>query len=544
MMSSTGVEGGISPLWDQLWEQLSEQLESLPTLLTAHLGLSLAALLCGIAVSVPLGIWVHRHPRWETPVLGVAGVMQTLPGLALLAFMVPALAALGLKSIGVLPALIGLFLYSLLPILRNTVTGLRELDPAMREAALGVGMTPTESLWRVELPLVLPVMVAGIRISAVWTVGTATLSTPVGAPGLGNYIFGGLQTRNYVAVLVGCVASAGLALVFDGLIRLLARGLEQRRRRLLQGAGLGLVVLSVVGLAPFFAGLGGLTGGSSGGSVASSAQQGTQEGAPVVVGAKTFSESYILAHLLAEQVSRKAGASVQVLESLGSTVVFDALASGQVDAYVDYSGTLWSAVLKRGEPRPSRLALVQELGRALAAEYGIHLVASLGFENTYALAMREADAQAGGVRSLDGLGPLAGRLRVGGDYEIFQRPEWKAVTGAYGLRFAEQRSMDPSLMYEAIRAGEVDLISAYSTDGRIQGYKLRVLADPKGAIPPYDAVVLVSRRLWETRPEVVEALKSLEQRVSAEVMRELNQKVDAGGMSPKEAARSFVATLK
>lgn len=504
---------------------MNEQLLKLPYLLSAHLGLSLAALLLGIGISVPLGIVVSRWPRLELPVLGTAGVLQTIPGLALLAFMVPALAALGVQSIGYLPALIGLFLYSLLPILRNTVTGLRELDPALLEAARGVGMTPHESLWRVELPLALPILVAGIRISAVWTVGTATLSTPVGAPSLGNYIFGGLQTRNYEAVLVGCLASAGLALVFDGLIRALSFGLEHRRKGVLRAALAGLALLVGAGMAP--------------------ALQGALQSRPpeIVVGAKTFSESYILAHILAEQVSRKTGIQTRALESLGSTVVFDALASGQVDAYVDYSGTLWSAVLKRGEPRPSREALLTEVAQALETRYGIHLVARLGFENTYALAMRRADATRLGVKQLGELAAHASQLKVGGDYEIFQRPEWQSVISTYGLHFAEQRSMDPSLMYEAAKAGDVDLISAYSTDGRIQSYQLVVLEDPKGAIPPYDAVILVSRKLWETQPQVIEALRGLDQQLSADAMRQLNQAVDQGGKTPTEAAQTFIKTL-
>src|SRR5262245_30579199 len=208
---------------------VKEQLALLPGYLAAHLGLTLVALALGVAVSVPLGVLVTRFRRFEGPVLGTASVIQTIPSLALLAFMVPALAALGARSIGYLPALIGLCVYSILPILRNTVAGLSAVDPALIEAARGVGMSPGEQLRRVELPLAMPVIVAGIRTSAVWTVGTATLSTPVGAPSLGNYIFSGLQTRNSMAVLVGCAASAALALLLDGLVRTVEIGIRQRR---------------------------------------------------------------------------------------------------------------------------------------------------------------------------------------------------------------------------------------------------------------------------------------------------------------------------
>ena len=208
---------------------MSEQLALLPGYLTAHLQLTLLALLAGIAFSIPAGVLVTRRRWLEQPVLGTATIIQTIPSLALLAIMVPALAALGFTSIGFLPAFIGLTLYSVLPILRNTVTGLAGVDPALIEAAQGVGMTPAQCLRRVELPLAMPVILAGIRTSAVLTVGVATLSTPVGAPSLGNYIFSGLQTRNLTAVLVGCIAAAVLALSLDGLVRALGAAIVQRK---------------------------------------------------------------------------------------------------------------------------------------------------------------------------------------------------------------------------------------------------------------------------------------------------------------------------
>lgn len=503
---------------------MSEQLRLLPTYLTAHLALSLAALLLGVLISVPLGIVVTRYRRWEGPILGIASVLQTIPGLALLAIMVPALAALGARSIGYLPAVLGLFLYSLLPILRNTVAGLSSVDPAVLEAARGVGMTDRESLLRVELPLALPVIIAGIRTSAVWTVGTATLSTPVGAPSLGNYIFGGLQTRNYAAVLVGCAASAVLALSVDGTIRVLAQGIEKRSRWRLRCGLLLMTLLGLAALSPLVQALR------------------ERERVSLTIGAKTFTESYILAHVLSQTVQRDTGHASRTLESLGSTVVFDALVAGQIDAYVDYSGTLWSAVLRHGEPRPERRALLTQVGEELAAKHNIALVAALGFENTYALAMRRADASRLGIRRLSELAPHAGRLRIGADYELFQRSEWQAIARRYGLAFADQRSMDPSLMYEAARSGQVDVIGAFSTDGRIAAYDLVVLEDDRGAIPPYDAVILVSSRVARQLPAVVESLRGLAGRINVDTMQRLNRQVDEQRIAPEAAARAFTRT--
>ncbi|MEY4167406.1 MAG: hypothetical protein RIR52_1230 [Acidobacteriota bacterium] len=501
---------------------MKDQLALLPELLAAHLGLSLVALALGIVISVPTGILVTRYRRLEGPIVGAAGVLQTIPSLALLAFMVPALAALGLSSIGYLPALIGLSLYSLLPILRNTVTGLAGVDPAVIEAAQGVGMTAQESLRRVELPLALPVIVAGIRTSAVWTVGTATLSTPVGAPSLGNYIFGGLQTRNYGSVVLGCAASAILALTMDRLVQLLMRGVEQRRRRLTILSLGGFALLSICATVPILR------------TVL------TSEERAIVIGAKTFSENYILAHLLAEQTRRQTGLPTRTLESLGSTVVFDALVNGQIDGYVDYSGTLWSTVLKHGDPRPDREALLARVTTELREKYGILVVGRFGFENTYALAIRRDDARRLSLRRLGDLAPHVPGMRMGGDYEIFQRAEWRSIVSTYNLSFAEQRVMDPSLMYEAIKSRQVDVIAGYSTDGRIAAYDLVALEDDRGALPPYDAVILVSARLQREHPEVVEALRQLAGRIDAPTMQQLNRGVDEEKRTPAAVAKSFL----
>ncbi|HEY8494995.1 MAG TPA: ABC transporter permease, partial [Myxococcota bacterium] len=163
---------------------MNELLRALPTYTAAHLQLSLAALAIALAVSLPLGIWASRRPRAGPALLAVAGALQTIPSLALLAFMVPVLAALGgwsaralgvaVPAIGVVPALLALSLYGTLPILQNVVAGLAGVDPAAREAARAMGMTARQQLWQVELPLALPVMIAGLRTAAVWVVGTAT----------------------------------------------------------------------------------------------------------------------------------------------------------------------------------------------------------------------------------------------------------------------------------------------------------------------------------------------------------------------------------
>lgn len=502
---------------------MREQLALLPEYLSAHLQLTLAALFVGLALSVPLGILVTRVRWLEQPVMGVASVIQTIPSLALLAVMVPVLAFAHLHSIGFLPAFLGLVLYSLLPILRNTVTGISGVDPASIEAARGVGMTPRQQLLRVELPLAMPVIVAGVRTSTVLTVGVATLSTPVGATSLGNYIFSGLQTRNYDAVLVGCVAAASLALALDGLVRLLASGLAQRRRGVVVAALGALALLCVWPITTL---------------VRASARPD-----PIVIGSKTFTEQYVLSKILEEHIERRTGLRSTAAQSLGSSVVFDALSSGEIDAYVDYSGTIWATVMHREATGVDRSKLLDEVGRYLHDEHGILLVGALGFENSYALAMKRTRAQELGTKTLSDLSRVVSRLTIGGDYEFFGRPEWKALETTYGMKPASRRSMDSSLMYQVVATGEVDVISAFSTDGRIKAMDLVVLDDDKGAIPPYDAIVLASARLAARHPDAIEALRGLIGTIGGDAMREMNMAVDRDHESPETVARRFLAGL-
>ena len=263
--------------------------------------------------------------------------------------------------------------------------------------------------------------------------------------------------------------------------------------------------------------------------------------APIRIGAKPFTEQYVLAELLSAAIERDTGRPTETLQNLGSTVLFDALEKGEIDAYVDYSGTLWATVLKRTGTPPPRAEVLDGVTRALASEHGIRVAAALGFENTYALALRRDRAAALGLRRISDLASRAPALEIAGDYEWFQRAEWRALLAAYGLAFRATRTMDPTLLYAAAAEGAVDVISAYSTDGRVAAWDLVLLEDDRGVIPPYDAVVLTSRALGERAPDVVAALGRLGATIDADAMRKMNLAVDRDGRTPRDVAREFLS---
>jgi osmoprotectant transport system permease protein len=374
-------------------------------------------------------------------------------------------------------------------------------------------------LFKVELPLALPVMMAGIRTAAVWVIGTATLSTPIGQTSLGNYIFAGLQTQNWVFVLFGCLAAAALALGVDQLLALIEIGIRNRSRFRVTLGGVGIAALVVATLVPSLA----------------------RAPSAYIVGAKTFTEQYVLSALIAQRL-RAAGLTASSREGLGSNVIFDALASNDIDVYVDYSGTLWANQFHHSDIRP-RLELLDEL-KATLAQQNITLLGELGFANAYALVMPRKRAEALGIHSIADLASHAPAMSMAADYEFFSRPEWAGLQKAYGLSFRAQRQMQPDFMYAAVASGEVDVIAGYTSDGLIAKYDLVVLDDIKHAIPPYDAIVLLApKRASDSALRA--ALQPLLGAIDISAMREANLRAagNDGTSSPDAVARWLWAKI-
>jgi osmoprotectant transport system substrate-binding protein/osmoprotectant transport system permease protein len=508
--------------------RLADAWARLPDYLGGHVLVSLAALAIGLGISLPVAVASRHRPVLRGTLLAIASIVQTIPGLALLALFYPLLLALsalserlfgqGFSALGFLPSVLALALYSMLPVLRNTVTGLNGVDARLSEAARVVGVPPWKLLRDIELPLALPVIMAGIRTSAVWVIGTATLATPIGQTSLGNYIFTGLQTQNWVFVIFGCIAAAALALAVDQLLALIQAGVSRRSRWQAIAGALGLAALTLAALLPGLA----------------------RPQAAYVIGAKTFTEQYVLAAVIQQRLAA-AGLTAARRPGLGSNVLFDALAAGDVDVAVDYSGTLWANRLRRTDT-PPRAQLLTELTNALAAQYGIQVIGSLGFENAYALAMSRKKAEALNVHSISELVSKAGELTVAGDYEIFARPEWAALRKAYGLNFRSERQMQPEFMYKAAADGTVDVIAAYTSDGQISTYDLVVLADDRHAIPPYDAILLVSRKRAGDKA-LIDALKPLIGSIDVATMREANARAANGTTTPEDVASWLISQM-
>lgn len=494
----------------------------LGALFAQHVVLVVASTLVAIAVGVPLGVIAARRPRVGAPLTVLAGIVQTIPSLALFGFLMP-LPLIG--GIGARTAVTALILYALLPVIRTTSAGLRSIDGAILEAADAMGMTPRQRLLNVEFPLALPTIVAGIRVATVVGVGTVTIAAAIGAGGLGEYIYRGLSMVDATVILAGAIPAAALALAADGLLLAVERTLTVRRRRLSRRVAAAVVVLLALGAAAVFAAVPGR--------------------ARIVVGSKNFTEQVILGELVAQAVERFAKLPVDRRLNLGGTFICDrALRAGDIDVYVEYSGTALTAVFRQPVYRDS--ARVLDAIRDLYARAGVTLRPPLGFDNTFAVLVRGADARALGLQRISQLGAYAPTHRAAFGYEFLERDDgYRGLAATYGLRFREPpRVMDLTLIYRALAEGQVDVIAGDTTAGLIDALDLVALEDDRHYFPPYDAVPLVHAATLLRYPELAAALERLSGRIDAAAMRRMNQAVDGRHRDPTDVAREFLDALE
>ncbi len=473
-----------------------------------HLVLVGLSILIAAGIGLPLGVLMTRKPGLSGPILTFANAVQTIPSLALFGFLIP-LPFIG--GIGARTAIVALVLYSLLPIIRNTFTGISGVDPAIREAGRGMGMTDLQLLWSVEIPLALSVIFAGLRVATVLCVGIATIAAAVGAGGLGMFIFRGVSMVDSRLILAGAIPAAALALIADfGL-----GAIEKRFSKLLC-----LLVIA--------AGL-------------SSCSHSDR----VVVGSKNFTEQVIMGEMLAQQIERKTHLPVDRKLNLGGTIVcHEALTAGQIDTYVEYTGTGLTAILKEPPAKDSNLAY-QTVKDAYKSRFGIEWTEPLGFNNTFAIIVRKSDAEQFGLRTISDAAPRTSRWVAGFGYEFIEREDgYPGLVKTYNLRFpSEPRVMDLGLTYKAVAGHQVDLIAGNSTDGLIGALGLVVLEDDKHYFPPYDAVPLVREAVITKHPEIREALRALGGKVSEEQMRLMNYAVDGEHKDVKQVVKEFLDKL-
>lgn len=490
-------------IFDFMWTNRSEVFQ----LTLEHLVLVGVSILIAAGIGFPLGILMTRKPGMSRPVLMFANIVQTLPSLALFGFLIP---VPYIGGIGARTAIVALVLYSLLPIIRNTFTGISGVDPAIREAGRGMGMTDAQLLWKVEIPLALGVIFSGIRVATVLCVGVGTIAAAIGAGGLGMFIFRGVSMVDSRLILAGAIPAAALALFADfGL-----GALEKRFSKLLCLVFLVVTVSSCSGRDR------------------------------IVIGSKNFTEQIILGEILAQQIERMTDLQADRRLNLGGTLVcHEALAAGQIDTYVEYTGTGLTAILKES-PSNDAGRVYERVKEVYKSRFGIEWTEPLGFNNTFAIIIRKADAESLNVKTISDAAPFTKKWTAGFGYEFIERQDgYPGLSKTYGLQFpSPPRVMDLGLTYKAVAERQIDFIAGNSTDGLISKLGLIVLDDDKHYFPPYDAVPLIRQQTVEKHPEVREALRQLGGKISEEQMRRMNYAVDGEHRDVKQVVREFLAS--
>ena len=506
---------------------LSENWRELLVLTREHIVIVLASTGLAVLVGLPLGILLTRVKSFQTPVLGFANVMQTVPSLALFGLLIP-IPFIG--GIGAKTAIIALSLYALLPVIRNTVTGILGIDPKVREAATAMGMTDGQILRRVELPLAAPVILTGVRVATVICVGVATVAAAIGAGGLGTYIFRGLRQNDNNLLIAGALASALLALLCDFVLGRIERSYNIGEPR--SGNAKLVVAASAAVLVAIFA-LSYLPGASS--STSANVVAGGQK---IVVGSKDFTESVILAEILS-QMLEKQGIEVERQFELGGNIPHESLLSNRIDVYPEYTGTAYTAILKH-PPLTDPQAVYDRTKHEYAAKFGLEISPSLGFANDFAILIRGDVARQDDLKTISDAVPISRNWQAGFGQDFMSRADgYAGFAKAYGFSFAKQpREMDLSLTYRALQSGELDIIAGNSTDGLIKQLDLFQLSDDKHFFPPYQAVYIARKEVAGTLKATFEKLANA---ISTDDMRQMNLEVDSNKRTPKAVAADWVA---
>ncbi len=497
---------------------------------STHLWLSLLAVTFAVLIGVPLGILIARQPKWQTPVLGFANVVQTVPSLALFGFLLPIL------GLGTGNALAALLLYSLLPIIRNTFTGLVGVDAHVREAARAMGMTENQRLRQVEMPLAADVILAGIRTATVLCIGITTIASFIGAGGLGELIQNGLRANNNALTLAGAIPATLLALGADWMLgswqkTMAARRRGEQRARPLQRAGVAsvAVVFALLLVAPRIVS-----------GVAPARQAATSQAGPAItVVSKDFAESQILAEIFI-LAARQQGIDARRGPDLGGSLAHQALLSGKADVYPEYTGTAYTIFLKH-PPLGDVTRVYDQTKAEYQSQFKLTVSPPLGFSNGFAMLIRGKDAKKLGIKTLSDAAPYARNWSAGFGPDFISRADgWPGLSRTYGLQLAAPpRSLDVNLLNRALASGQVDLIAGNETDGTIPSLNLFQLKDDKKYFPPYQGVFVVRDDALTKQPQLRAVMNELKDSISTSEMQKLNYQVDGEKKRPADVARAW-----
>ena len=502
---------------NQLIKLLTEDFKFFANLTIEHILISLLAISIASVLGIILGIIISEYRRFSGLILGTVNILYTIPSIALLGFFIT------ITGVGNTTALIALIIYALLPIIRSTYTGIVNINPLIIEASEGMGSTKLQQLFKVKLPLALPVLMSGIRNMVTMTIALAGIASFVGAGGLGVAIYRGITTNNSAMTFLGSLLIAILALVFDFILGLIEKRLTNRKRvKYKINPKLIILGLFIVIFGAYFS-------------------LNSKKDKTINIATKPMTEGYILGQMLTELIEQDTDLKVNITNGVGggTSNIHPAIVKGEFDLYPEYTGTSWEAVLKKEDSYDE--SKFDELQKEYKEKYNLEYVNLYGFNNTYGLAVNKDIAEKYNLKTYSDLAKVSNNLIFGAEYDFFEREDgYKELQKVYNMNFKKQIDMDIGLKYQAMKDKKIDVMVIFTTDGQLAISDVVVLEDDKKMYPSYRAGTVVRSEILSEYPELKPVLEKLNNILDDKTMADLNYQVESEGKKPEDVAREYL----
>ena len=502
---------------NQLIKLLTEDFKFFTNLTIEHVLISLLAISIASVLGIILGIIISEYRRFSGLILGTVNILYTIPSIALLGFFIT------ITGVGNTTALIALIIYALLPIIRSTYTGIVTINPLIIEASEGMGSTKLQQLFKVKIPLALPVLMSGIRNMVTMTIALAGIASFVGAGGLGVAIYRGITTNNSAMTFLGSLLIAILALIFDFILGIIEKRLTNHKRTKYK-VNFKLIILGlfIIIFGAYFS-------------------LNSKKDKTINIATKPMTEGYILGQMLTELIEQDTDLKVNMTTGVGggTSNIQPAMVKGEFDLYPEYTGTSWEAVLKKeGSYDESKF---DELQKEYKEKYNLEYVNLYGFNNTYGLAVNKDIAEKYNLKTYSDLAKVSNNLIFGAEYDFFEREDgYKELQKVYNMNFKKQIDMDIGLKYQAMKDKKIDVMVIFTTDGQLAISDVIVLEDDKKMYPSYRAGTVVRSEILSEYPELKPVLEKLNNILDDKTMADLNYQVESEGKKPEDVAREYL----
>ena len=502
---------------NQLIRLLTEDFNFFLNLTVEHILISLLAISIASVLGIILGIIISEYRRFSGLILGTVNILYTIPSIALLGFFIT------ITGVGNTTALIALIIYALLPIIRSTYTGIININPLIIEASEGMGSTKLQQLFKIKLPLALPVLMSGIRNMVTMTIALAGIASFVGAGGLGVAIYRGITTNNSAMTFLGSLLIALLALIFDFILGIIEKRLTNHKRtKYKMNFKLIILGLFIIIFGAYFS-------------------LNSKKDKTINIATKPMTEGYILGQMLTELIEQDTDLKVNMTTGVGggTSNIHPAIVKGEFDLYPEYTGTSWEAVLKKEASYDE--SKFDELQKEYKEKYNLEYVNLYGFNNTYGLAVNKDIAEKYNLKTYSDLAKVSNNLIFGAEYDFFEREDgYKELQKVYNVDFKKKIDMDIGLKYQAMKDKKIDVMVIFTTDGQLAISDVVVLEDDKKMYPSYRAGTVVRSEILSKYPELKAVLEKLNNILDDKTMADLNYQVESEGKKPEDVAREYL----